>query len=139
MTENTLDIQTDKNYDIDNDIANKLGYILLKKGIIDSKTLVKAVVARRNENLHTNGNGKPKRNLAQILVQDFKYDHDSIYREVANLYAFRTFEIDLDEDNSEQIEKIKKLINKFDDTLKRQMVTHRVIPIKYDEKIPDKI
>ena len=26
------------------DIANKLGYILLKKGIIDSKTLVKAVL-----------------------------------------------------------------------------------------------
>ncbi len=139
MSENTLEIQAEKNYDIDHDIANKLGYILLKKGIIDSKTLVKAVTARRNENIHSNGNGKVKRNLAQILVQDFKYDHDSIYREVANLYAFRTFEIDLEEDNSEQIEKIKKLINKFDNDLKRRMVTNRVIPIKYDEKILDKI
>jgi len=139
MTENTFEIQTDKNYDIDNDIANKLGYILLKKGLIDSKTLVKAVVAKRNENLHSNGNGKPKRNLAQILVQDFKYDHDAIYREVANLYAFRTFEINLEEDNSEQLENIKKLINKFDDALKSQMVTYKVIPLKYDEKIPDKI
>ena len=139
MNENTLEIQTEKNYDIDNDVANKLGYILLKKGLIDSKTLVKAVVAKRNENLHSNGNGKPKRNLAQILVQDFKYDHDSIYREVANLYAFRTYEINPDEDNSEQLEKIKKLINKFDDDLKRQMVMHRVIPLQYDEKIPDKI
>ena len=137
--ENIFEIQTDKNYDIDNDIANKLGYILLKKGLIDSKTLVKAVVAKRNENLHSNGNGKSKRNLAQILVQDFKYDHDSIYREVANLYAFKTFDIDLEVDNSEQLEKIKKLINKFDDDLKRQMVTHKVIPLNYDEKIPDKI
>ena len=139
MNEHTLEIQSEKNYDIDNDVANKLGYILLKKGLIDSKTLVKAVVAKRNENLHSNGNGKPKRNLAQILVQDFKYDHDSIYREVANLYAFRIFDIDLEEDNSAQLEKIKKLINKFDDGLKRQMVTYRVIPIHYDEKIPDKI
>ena len=139
MIDGRIEIAQDKHYDIDNDIANKLGYILLKKGLIDSKTLVKAVVAKRNENLHSNGNGKPKRNLAQILVQDFKYDHDSIYREVANLYAFRTFEINLDEDNSEQLEKIKKLINKFDDGLKRQMVTHRVIPLQYDEKIPDKI
>ena len=139
MNENTFEIQTEKNYDIDNDAANKLGYILLKKGLIDSKTLVKAVVAKRNENLHSNGNGKPKRNLAQILVQDFKYDHDSIYREVANLYAFRTYEINPDEDNTEQLEKIKKLINKFSDDLKRQMVTHKVIPLKYDEKIADKI
>ena len=139
MTENILDIQTEKNYDIDNDVANKLGYILLKKGLIDSKTLVKAVIAKRNENLHSNGNGKPKRNLAQILVQDFKYDHDSIYSEVANLYAFKTFDIDLEADNSEQLDKIKKLINKFDEDLKRQMVTHRVIPLNYDEKIPDKI
>ena len=112
---------------------------LLKKGLIDSKTLVKAVVAKRNENLHSNGNGKPKRNLAQILVQDFKYDHDSIYREVANLYAFRTYEINPDEDNTDQLEEIKKLINKFSGDLKRQMVTHKVIPLKYDEKIPDKI
>ena len=137
--DNKTDILQDKGYDIDNDIANKLGYVLLKKGLIDSKTLVKAVLTKRNENLHTNGNGKPKRNLAQILVQDFKYDHDSIYSEVANLYAFRTYEINLEEDNSEQIEKIKELINKYDDDLKKQMVTHRVIPIKYDEKIADKI
>ncbi len=101
------DIQIEKTYDIDHDIANKLGYILLKKGIIDSRTLVKAVTTRRNENLHSNGNGKLKRNLAQILVQDFNYDHDSIFKEVANLYAFKTFELNLDEDSSEQIQKIK--------------------------------
>ena len=139
MSDNIVEIHVDKNYDIDHDIANKLGYVLLKKGIIDSSTLVKAVTTRRNENLNSNGNGKPKRNLAQILVQDFKYDHDKIYKEVANLYAFRTFEIDLEQDNSEQIEKIKKLINSFNDDLKKQMVIHRVIPLKYDEKISDKI
>jgi type IV pilus assembly protein PilB len=139
MTPKSFEIQIDKNYDLDHDIANKLGYILLKKGIIDSKTLVKAVTTRRNENLNSNGNGKPKRNLAQILVQDFKYDHDSIYQEVANLYAFKTIELNLEEDNSEKIEEIKNLINKFDDDLKKRMVTHRVIPLKYDEKISDKI
>ena len=69
----TLEIQyMIKNYDIDNDVANKLGYVLLKKGLIDSKTLVKAVVAKRNENLHSNGNGKPKRNLSTDSCSGFQ-------------------------------------------------------------------
>jgi type IV pilus assembly protein PilB len=139
MSENNLKIPIESNYDIDNDVANKLGYFLLKKNLIDSKTLVKAVAAREAENLHKNGNGKPHRNLAQILVQDFKLDHDLIYREVANLYAFKTFEIDLEENNSEQIERIKKLIGSFSDDIKKQMLINKVIPVKYDDKIKDKI
>jgi type IV pilus assembly protein PilB len=94
MIDIKTDIPVESHYDIDNDVSNRLGYNLLKKGVIDSNTLVKAVVAKRNESIHTNGNGKPARNLAQILVQDFKCDHDSVFGEVASLYAFRTFEID---------------------------------------------
>ncbi len=137
MIDNALDISVEKYYDVDFDIGNKLGYILLKKGIIDDKILVKAVVAKRNENL--NGNGKPKRNLAQILVQDFKYNHDDIFSEVADLYAFPTYEYDLEDDNTDKLEKIKRLINTFSDDLKKQMVIHKIIPISYDEKIKDKI
>ena len=129
----------ESNYDIDNDIANRLGYNLLKKGIIDSKTLVKAVVTKRSESPYTNHNGKPKRNLAQILVQDFNYNHDSIFREVANLYAFKTFELDPDEDNSELISNIKELINSYADDIKQQIVAYKVIPVKYDDKIKDKL
>jgi type IV pilus assembly protein PilB len=139
MTENALDIPVEKNYDIDSDVANRLGYILLKKGVIDSKTLVKAVVAKRNEGVSTNGNGKPKRNLARILVEDFKYDHDAIFREVAELYAFPTFEFDTEADNTDKIQKIKKLIDSYSDDLKRQMVFNKVIPVKFDDKIKDKI
>lgn len=139
MPDKNFEIPIEKNYDIDNDIANKLGYVLLKKSLIDSKTLVKAVVARRNENINSNGNGKPRRNLAQILVQDFKLEHDLVYQEVANLYAFRTFEIDLEENNSEQIERIKKLIGAYGDDIKKQMLQHKVVPIKFDEKIKDKL
>ena len=138
MIENNLEIPVEKNYDIDSDVANRLGYILLKKGIIDSKTLVKAVVAKRNENLKSS-NGKPKKNLAQILVEDFKYEHDAIFSEVAELYAFPSFEFDPEADNTEKLEKIKKLINSYSDDLKRQMVYHKVIPLNFDDKIKDKL
>ncbi|HSR17317.1 MAG TPA: hypothetical protein VLM39_04410, partial [Ignavibacteriaceae bacterium] len=139
MISKDLEIPVEKNYEIDGDIANKFGLILLRKGIIDSKILVKAVAAKRNENINSNENGKPKRNLAQILVEDFKYDHDIIFKEVAKLYAFSTYEFNPDEDNTEKIEKIKKLINSYSDDLKKQMVIYKVIPVQFDEKIKDKI
>ena len=139
MNEQELNTVNKSDYDIDNDIANKLGYSLLKKGIIDSETLVKAVGKRRDESPHKSNNGVPKRNLAQILVQDFKCDYDIIFREVASLYAFKTFEINPDEDNSELINNIKKLISSFDEDLKKQMLTNKIIPVKYDDKIKDKL
>ena len=139
MNGNKLNMVREDRYDIDNDIGNRLGYTLLKKGIIDSNTLVKAVVVKRNESPHQSKNGKPKRNLAQILVEDFNYNHDSIFSEVANLYAFKTLEINPDEDNSEVINNIKKLINSFGDDLKQQMVAYKIIPVKYDDKIKDKL
>jgi type IV pilus assembly protein PilB len=137
LNESNLELPVEKNYDIDTDIANKLGYILLKKGVIDSKTLVKAVSTRRNESLST-GN-KPQRNLAQILVQDFKYDHDVVYQEVASLYAFKTFEIDLEEKDSLVFESIKKLITTFNLDSKKLMLQHKVIPIKYETRNKEKI
>ncbi len=65
------------------EMTDKIGFLLFKKGIIDAATLEKALNAKNNDN------HKVKRNLAQILVQDFGYEHDTIFREVAILYAFR--------------------------------------------------
>src|ERR1035437_7782774 len=137
MIRNKTDIP--KQYDLDKDISNKLGDILLRKSIIDSRALAVAVLAKNKENLQSNGNGQAKRNLAQILVQDFKYDHDTIFREVANLYAFKTLDIDSDEKETEKINSIKKLINSADAELKKLMITNKVIPVKFDDKIKDKL
>ena len=68
------------------EMTDKIGYLLFKKGIIDGQMLEKALQAKNNDK------SKIKRNLAQILVQDFKFDHDVIFREVAILYAFRELE-----------------------------------------------
>ena len=55
--------------------TDKIGYLLLKKGIINVDVLEKALQRKQNEN------GVLKRNLAQILVNDFSYDHDTIFHE----------------------------------------------------------
>ncbi|MGD8306075.1 MAG: ATPase, T2SS/T4P/T4SS family, partial [Ignavibacteria bacterium] len=115
------------------EMTDKIGYLLFKKGIIDSQTLEKALIAKANDK------NKIKRNLAQILVDDFNYDHDQIFREVAILYAFRELETRPEQIPEERIESIKKLIEEAGEPLKELMLTHFVIPFMYDERIKDKL
>ncbi len=115
------------------EMTDKIGYLLFKKGIIDAAMLEKALNAKANDK------SKIKRNLAQILVQDFHYDHDTIFREVAILYAFRELDIHLDEIPQEKLNAIKLMINGAGDQLKIEMLEHKVIPFTYDERIKDKL
>jgi len=115
------------------EMTDKIGYLLFKKGIIDSAVLEKALIAKANDKQ------KIKRNLAQILVQDFNFDHDRIFREVAILYAFRELETKPEEIPEERIDSIKKMVDEAGDPLKELMLTHFVIPFMYDERIKDKL
>ena len=115
------------------EMTDKIGYLLFKKGIIDSAILEKALTAKATDN------SKIKRNLAQILVQDFGYDHDTIFREVAILYAFRELEINPDEIPPRRIEAIKQMVNDTSDQLKSQMVEHKIIPFMFDDRSKDKL
>ena len=62
---------------------NSLNYLKIKRVYsgADSKILEEAL------QIKTEDQAGQKRNLAQILVQEFNFDHDTIFREVAVLYA----------------------------------------------------
>lgn len=115
------------------EMSDKIGYLLFKKGIIDSTTLEEALHAKANDK------HKIKRNLAQILVQDFNFDHDRIFREVAILYAFRELETKPEEIPAERIESIKNMMEQASDSVKDMMMKHFVVPFMYDERIKDKL
>lgn len=115
------------------ELTDKIGYLLLKKGIIDVKVLEKALQIKQSED------NKIKRNLAQILVQDLGFDHDAIFREVAILYAFRELNIQVDQLSEKQLEEIKQLMTSQGEEVKQVLLKHKVIPYKYDEKIKDKL
>ena len=83
------------------EVTDKIGYFLLKKGIIDDDILEKALEIKQDDQ------SKKKRNLAQILVHELKFDHDTIFKEVAVLYAFKELDIQVDELPPERIEEIK--------------------------------
>lgn len=115
------------------EMTDKIGYLLFKKGIIDSSILEKALIAKANDK------SKIRRNLAQILVQDFNFDHDRIFREVAILYAFRELDTRPSEIPEERIDTIRKMIEESGDSLKELMMKCWVIPFMYDERIKDKL
>jgi len=115
------------------ELTDKVGYILFKKGIIDTTVLEQALAIKAND---TN---KIKKNLAQILVQEFKYDHDIIFKEVANLYAFREVEATSDVLTPPRLEFIKLSMLAAGETMKQLMLQVKVIPFMYDERQKDKL
>lgn len=115
------------------EMHDKIGYLLLKKGIIDYKILEQALKIKDADQ------AKLKRNLAQILVDEFKYDHDIIFREVAVLYAFKELNIHIEELSEERLKEIKELINRQGPDVKKMLIEYRVLPYKFDDKVKDKL
>jgi len=115
------------------EMTDKIGYLLLKKGIIDHKILEQSLKIKDNDQT------KLKRNLAQILVDEFGYDHDIIFREVAVLYAFKELNIHPEELPEERITEMKNLITRQGKEVQKMLLDHRVIPFKFDEKQKDKL
>lgn len=115
------------------EMTDKIGYLLFKKGIIDAQMLERAINAKANDR------SKIKRNLAQILVQDFKFDHDTIFREVAVLYAFRELETRPEEIPESRLESIKSMINGAGEELKKEMLQHCIIPFMFDDRNKEKL
>lgn len=115
------------------EMTDKIGYLLLKKGIIDLDILQQALEAKEKD---ING---AKRNLGQILVQDFGFDHDIIFREIAILYAFKEINFNRDEFTDERVNVLQNILNEIEDEVKELLVKHKVLPYKYDERIKDKL
>jgi len=117
----------------DVDITDKIGYTLLKKGIIDYETLEKSLHVREGEDR------KSRRNLGQILVSDFHVDHDLVFKEVANLYAFREVYLTDEVIDEARIEFIKKYVDALPDTYRDLLIQTKVLPLRFDDKQPDKL
>jgi type IV pilus assembly protein PilB len=116
------------------DITDKIGYTLLKKGIIDFETLEKSLKMKDSEE-----NRKNRKNLGQILVTEFGADHDAVFREVANLYAFREIFLGDEKVDDTRIAFTKKFVDQLSEQQREMMVQSKMMPFKFDERQPDKL
>jgi type IV pilus assembly protein PilB len=115
------------------DITDKIGFALLKKGVIDYETLEKSLRVKDSEDK------KNRRNLGQILVNDFGADHDAVFREVADLYAFREIYLADESIDRSRIDFIKKYVDALAPNVRDMVVQSRMLPLKFDEKQGDKL
>jgi len=115
------------------DITDKIGFALLKKGIIDYETLEKSLKVKESEEK------KNRRNLGQILVNDFKADHDAVFREVADLYAFREIYIADEKVEKTRIDFIRRYIDALPANVRDMLIQTKMLPLRFDEKQPDKL
>ncbi len=117
----------------DVDITDKIGYTLLKKGVIDYETLEKSLSVKEGEEK------KNRRNLGQILVNDFSVDHDLVFREVANLYAFREIYLADEVLDDARIDFIKRFVDGLPEPVRDLLLQVKMLPLRFDEKQPDKL
>jgi type IV pilus assembly protein PilB len=115
------------------DITDKIGFTLLKKGIIDYETLEKSLKVKETDG------GKNRRNLGQILVYDFGADHDAVFKEVAELYAFRELKLDDETVDKSRIDFMRKLVDALPEAGRTMLMEAKMLPFKYDERQSDKL
>lgn len=104
------------------EITDKVGEALCNNGIIDHATLEKALLIRGQEN------GRKRRSIAQILVQDLKLDHDVIFSHVAAFYAFRHIRFAADDLSAEEIENIRDKVRASGSDLRDILIEKRIFP-----------
>lgn len=115
------------------DVNDRLGITLLKKGIIEFKTLEQALrVKEQDESNH-------RRSLAQILVHDFKINHDQVFHEVIQLYGFREISVKDENITQNRINFMRKMLEPLPESLRDLMKEEKIVVYKYDEFRPYKI
>ncbi len=102
---------------------SRLGYILVKKNIINEQILEEALEQQNLEGQHG-------RKLGQILVEDFNIDHHLVFSTLAEIYAFRSISIDPAHIEQSQINHTKDLLNRIKDDFKKELLFKRVLPFQ---------
>jgi type IV pilus assembly protein PilB len=103
---------------------SKLAQILDEKGLVDRSVLINALYKMAETGEET------PRSLAQILVYKLNIAHEIVFGTLAEMYAFRKMEIDLETLEQKQITQTKDLLSKFPDDFKKKLLYKKVFPYK---------
>jgi type IV pilus assembly protein PilB len=102
--------------------TSRFGQLLLKRDIVDKATMEKALLIQAEDESDN------QRRLEEIIVTDFKINHHSVYGLLAELYAFRSYEINIEQIDDTQKKHTKEILSKFQDDFKKELIFKKVIP-----------
>lgn len=111
---------------------DKVGVALLHKGIVDRETVSKAISSKEKEA------GRQNRSLAEILVDEYKLDHHTVFSEVARIYAFKTLKVE-DAMTERRIGVIKQMLDSLSAEQRAVLYKARTLPLQFDARQPDKL
>ncbi|MBN1593377.1 MAG: type II/IV secretion system protein [Candidatus Coatesbacteria bacterium] len=102
----------------------RFGSTLIENGVIDQETLDKAL---QIQGMEVDSN---RRKLGEILVSDLGIDRDKVYREIANIYAFRTEELTEDDLEEDRIRFISDVMEGVSGEMRGYLLNKKVLPYK---------
>ncbi len=102
----------------------RFGSTLVDNGVIDDETLDKALQIQGTE---VDAN---RRKLGEILVGDLGIDRHEVYKEIANIYAFRTMELSQEDLEEDRIRFISDLMESISGEMRSYLINRRVLPYK---------
>ncbi|MBN2208196.1 MAG: type II/IV secretion system protein [Candidatus Coatesbacteria bacterium] len=102
----------------------RFGSTLVENGVIDEETLEKALQIQGSE-VDSN-----RRKIGEILVKDLGIDRHEVYKEIANIYAFRTIELAEEDLEEDRIRFISDLMESISGEMRGYLVNKRIIPYK---------
>lgn len=111
----------------------ELGDILVEKRVISPEQLLQAFDILSQETT------EKRRRLPQVLVDDLKINHDKVYREIADYYAFRTLSVVQDTINDDGLAFIRAEMNALPIPIRTMAFENRVMPLREDAERPGRL
>ncbi len=114
-------------------VKKDLGQLLVDKGIITPEMLLNATEILGREPK------EGRRKLPQVLVEEFHIDHDMVYREVADFYAFKSVTLSMENLDEPRLTFVRRLLNSVSDSIRELVVEHRVLPLGVDSETRERL
>ncbi len=111
----------------------ELGDILVEKRVISPEQLLQAFDILSRETT------EKRRRLPQVLVDDLKINHDKVYREIADYYAFRTLSVVQETIDDDGLAFIRAEMNALPIPIRTMAFENRVMPLREDAERPGRL
>src|SRR3989304_2181323 len=111
----------------------ELGDILVEKRVISPEQLLQALDILSRETT------EKRRRLPQVLVDDLKINHDKVYREIADYYAFRTLSVVQETIDDDGLVFIRAEMNALPIPIRTMAFENRVMPLREDADRPGRL
>jgi type IV pilus assembly protein PilB len=114
-------------------VKKELGDILVERSVVSPEQLLMALDILSREP------SDKRRKLPQVLVEELRIDHDKVYREIAEYYAFRMVEIVQDQIDDDGLSFVRAQLNGLPLQVKQLAFENRVMPLREDPERPGRL